>query len=248
MGKPLEEIMNLKVWEGNRRKNLGDLFDIKVESEGVKDEIELHIIGDLRKVRMIGAEMTGGAIIIHGDVGMHVGEGMTGGSIIVHGDADSWAGCMMKGGKIEIHGSAGDYLAAPYRGSRRGMTGGSIIVHGDVGNEAGLYMRGGTIKIHGDAGEFAGIHMRGGEILVLGDSHGRPGASMIKGKIAICGHVSSMLPTFTIEDLREKVKICGERIEGQFYLFEGDHAEGGSGRLYISRDRNPQLRSYERYL
>jgi len=109
-------------------------------------------------------------------------------------------------------------------------------------------MRGGTIKIHGDAGEFAGIHMQGGEILIMGNSHGRPGASMVKGKIAICGHVSSVLPTFTIEDLREKVKICGERIEGQFYLFEGDHAEGGSGRLYISRDRNPQLRSYERYL
>lgn len=195
--------MNLKVWEGNRHKNLGDLFDVKVESEDVKDEIELHIIGDLRKVRMIGAEMTGGSIIVHGDVGMHLGEG---------------------------------------------MTGGIIIVHGDVGSEAGCYMRGGTIKIHGDAGEFAGIHMQGGEILILGNSYGRPGASMINGKIAICGHVPSVLPTFTIEDLREKVKICGERIKGQFYLFEGDHAEGGNGRLYISREKNPHLRSYERYL
>ena len=244
----MKEIMELEVWEGNRKKTLGELFEIQGETEDSPENITLQINGDLRKVRMIGANMTGGKIIIKGDVGMHLGEKMEGGEIIVDGDADSWTGSMMTGGRIEVKGSAGDYLGAPYRGSRNGMKGGAIIVHGDVGNEAGCFMRGGVIKVYGNARDFVGIHMNDGEILIMGDCQDRPGAEMLDGKIVICGHVSSILPTFTIEEIRKSVKIDGEKIKGPFYRFTGDIADQGKGKLYVSKERNPHLKFYEKYL
>jgi len=244
----LKEIMELEVWEGNKKKALGELFQIQGETEDSQENITLQISGDLRKVRMIGANMTGGKILIKGDVGMHLGEKMEGGEIIVDGDADSWTGSMMTGGRIEVKGSVEDYLGAPYRGSRNGMKGGTIIVHGDVGNEAGCFMRGGVIKVYGDAKDFVGIHMTDGEILIMGDCQDRPGAEMLNGKIVICGHVSSILPTFTIEEIRKSVKVDGEKIEGPFYRFIGDIADQGKGKLYVSKERNPHLRFYEKYL
>ena len=247
-GRSLKEIVKLEAWEGNRRRTLEELFDIQGEPEDSAEKITLQISGDLRKVRMIGANMTGGKIIIKGDVGMHLGEKMEGGEIIVDGNADSWAGCMMTGGRIEVKGSAGDYLGASYRGSRNGMNGGAIIVHGDVGNEAGCFMSGGVIKAYGSAKDFVGIHMNGGEILIKGDCQNRPGADMLDGKIVICGHVSSILPTFTIEDVRKSVKVNGEKIKGPFYRFSGDVANKGQGRLNVSKERNLHLRFYEEYL
>lgn len=240
--------MKLEVQEGNRRRTLGELFEVQGAPEDSPVKMTLQISGDLRKVRMIGANMTGGKIIIKGDVGMHLGEKMKGGEILVEGDADSWAGCMMTGGKIEMKGSVGDYLGASYRGSRNGMRGGVIIVHGDVGNEAGCFMRGGVIKVYGNAEDFVGIHMSGGEILIKGDCQDRPGADMVDGKIVICGHVSSILSTFTIEDIRKSAKVDGEKIKGSFYRFTGDIANKGQGRLYVSKERNPHLKFYEKYL
>jgi formylmethanofuran dehydrogenase subunit C len=240
--------MKLEVWEGNRKRTLGDLFEIRGETGSSPEDVMIQISGDLGKVRMIGAMMTGGRLLIKGNVGMHLGEMMKGGEIQVEGDVDSWAGCMMAGGRIEVKGSAGDYLGAPYRGSRNGMKGGAIIVRGSVGNEAGCFMRGGVIKVYGDAGDFVGINMSGGEILVLGDCLDRPGAGMLSGKIVLCGRVSSILPTFTIEDVRKSVKVEGEKITGPFYRFTGDIADRGQGRLYVSKERNPHLKFYEKYL
>jgi formylmethanofuran dehydrogenase subunit C len=240
--------MRLEVWEGNRKRPLGDLFEVRGEAGSSPGDITIQISGDLRKVRMIGAKMTGGRLLIKGDVGMHLGEMMKGGEILVEGDVDSWAGCMMTGGRIEVKGSAADYLGAPYRGSPNGMRGGAIIIHGDVGNEAGCFMRGGVIKVYGDAGDFVGINMNGGEILVMGDCLDRAGARMLGGKIVLCGHVASVLPTFTIEDVRKSVKVDGEKIKGPFYRFTGDIADRGQGRLYVSKERNPHLKFYEKYL
>ena len=244
----VKEIMKFEVWEGNKKRPLGDLFEIHGEAAGSPEDLTLKISGDLRKVRMIGVGMTTGKILIDGDVGMRLGERMQGGEILVNGNVDSWTGCMMSGGRIEVKGSAGDYLGAPYRGSRNGLKGGSIIIHGNVGNEAGCFMRGGVIKIYGNARDFVGIHMMGGEILVAGNCQDRAGAGMIDGKIVICGHVSSILPTFTIEEIRKSVKVNGEKIAGPFYRFSGDIADQGQGRLYVAKERNPHLRFYEEYL
>ncbi|MFQ6094506.1 MAG: formylmethanofuran dehydrogenase subunit C [Candidatus Bathyarchaeia archaeon] len=247
--KSMDEIRSLLMWEGNKRRKLGELF--KVEQKAGPDEngTEIRLVGDLSKVRKIGYSMTEGKMIIDGNVGSHLGEGMKGGSIIVYGNAGSWLGSAMKGGRIEVMGNAGDYVAAPYRGSIEGMKDGEIIIRGDAGNEAGCFMRGGLIRIKGNVSQFLGIHMRDGTILVLGGSKGRVGAEMVGGKIIVCGYVPEVLPTFTIDALRPSVKVTGqERVKGPFYRFVGDLAENGDGRLFISKTSNPHLSFYEEYL
>jgi len=155
----------------------------------------------------------------------------------------------MKGGTIEIHGDAGDYLGAPYRGSSEGIHGGKIVVYGNVGNEAGAHMRKGIIKIYGSAGQFVGLRMHDGTIYVQKDGKARVGACMTGGKIVIGGSLESVLPTFTIESIKEKVKIEeDEAVKGPFYLFIGDLVEHGDGKLYVFKEKNPHLSRYEKLL
>lgn len=247
-GKSLEEIAKLKLWEGNRERNLGDLFHIEGESEANPDALVIKILGDVHKVRRIGSGMTEGEIFIQGDAGLHLGEEMKGGKITVEGDADSWAGAMMKNGMIEIKGNAGDYIGSAYRGSVKGMRGGTMIIHGNAGNEVGCFMRQGLIKVYGNVGQFTGMHMQKGTIFVGGNSEGRDGSEMKGGKIVVCGNIASILPTLNIDSLKAKVKINGDKISGPFYLFTGDLTEGGSGRLYVSKISNPHLSQFERLL
>jgi len=245
-GKTISEIEALKVWEGNKQLKLGELF--KIEMAGDNDG-KITVQGDISKVRKIGARMKSGEITIHGNVGMHLGEEMHGGKIIVHGNVGGWAGSMMKDGAIEIHGNVSDYVGAPYRGCSDGMYGGKITIYGNVGNEAGAYMRNGTIKVYGCAGQFAGLRMREGTIYIQKDAGTRAGACMKGGKIVVGGYIESVLPSFTIEGIREKVKVEeGETVTGPFYLFLGDLVEHGEGKLYISKDKNPHLSSYEKFL
>jgi len=245
-GKTISEIEALKVWEGNKQRKLGELF--KIEMAGGNDG-NIIVQGDLSKVRKIGARMKSGEITIHGNVGMHLGEEMQGGKIIVHGNVGGWAGSMMKNGVIEIHRNASDYVGAPYRGCSEGMHGGKIIVYGNVGNETGAYMRNGTIKVYGCVGQFAGLRMREGTIYIQKDAGTRAGSCMKGGKIVVGGYIESVLPSFTIEGIREKVKVEeGETATGPFYLFLGDLVEHGEGKLYVSKNKNPHLSNYEKFL
>ena len=246
--KSTSEIAKLLIWEGNRKRTLGELFKIELQAKAESKEPAIQISGDFRKVRRIGAKMCTGKIVVDGDVGMHLGEEMRGGVITIAGSADSWAGCMMKNGTIEIKGDAGDYVGAAYRGSTLGMNGGTIIIHGNAGNEAGCFMRKGLIKIQGNVGQFAGMHMKDGTILIRGNSEGRAGAEMLGGKIIVCGFIPSILPTFTIDTVAPKVKADGEEVAGPFYRFIGDLTENGDGKLFVSHIQNPHLKLYEKYL
>jgi formylmethanofuran dehydrogenase subunit C len=242
-----KEIASLEVWEGNRKVSLGDLFDIKVNGSS-SEEVIVKVEGNVATVRNIGFRMSKGQVVVDGDVGMHLGEEMKGGSIIVSGNAGSWAGSQMNGGTIEIKGNAGNYIGAAYRGSTKGMNGGKIIIHGNAGHEVGCFMRKGVIKIFGNVGLFAGIHMNNGTIFVQGTSQGRAGAQMTNGKIVLTGHSEDVMPTFTIEEIKAKVKVDGEKIQGPFYKFTGDLADNGKGKLYVSKPKNPYLNTYEKYL
>lgn len=244
--KSTEEIAALQAWEGNRKRALGDLF--KIEGETSQEMVSIRVLGDVSRVRRIGAGMSVGEIVVEGSAGMHVGEGMKGGCVTVGGDAGSWAGCMMSGGTLEIKGNVGDYVGAPYRGSRKGMKGGLIVVHGDAGNEVGCFMRKGLIKVHGNVGQFAGVYMKKGTIFVEGNCAGRAGAGMIGGKVILCGYIPSVLPTFTIDAVKPKVKVNGEAVQGPFYRFIGDLADNGNGKLFVSQTKNPHLKFYEKYL
>jgi formylmethanofuran dehydrogenase subunit C len=249
-GKTREEMEELKVSEGNKQKNLSELFEIEeAKTESPLESFIITVNGDVSKVRRIGSRMKGGEITINGDAGMHLGEEMKGGKITVHGNVEAWAGAMMKGGTIEIHGNAGDYLGAPYRGCSDGMRGGKIIVYGNVGTEAGAYMKKGIIKIYGNAGQFLGFRMHRGTIYVQKDCEARAGACMTDGKIVVNGFLESVLPTFTLDNVRAKVKIEeDDSAEGPFYVFLGDLAEHGNGKLYVSNEKNPHLSSYEKFL
>jgi formylmethanofuran dehydrogenase subunit C len=245
-GKATAEIADLPVFEGNKQRKLSELF--KIEEDNLEAAITIN--GDISEVRKIGAGMKNGEIIINGNVGMHLGEKMAGGKITVNGDACQWAGASMKKGLIEIHGDAGDYLGSPYRGSTEGMKGGKIIVDGDVGADSGAYLHGGLIKIKGsNVGQFLGFHMSDGTIHVEKNARSRLGANMTGGKIIVSGVVEEMMPSFTVDSVKPKVKVDDtESAPGPFYVFLGDLAEKGTGKIFVSKANNPQLKSYEKYL
>jgi formylmethanofuran dehydrogenase subunit C len=245
-GKDTAELANLPASEGNQSRKLGDLFEIKKDDTQTPD---ITINGDVSKVKRIGTGMKTGEIIVNGNVGMHTGEKMTGGKITVNGNIGGWSGNDMKGGIIEVHGDAGDYLASPYRGSSTGMKGGVITIDGRVGSDVGCYLHGGVLKIKGGAGRFLGYHMSDGAILVDKEVDVRPGACMTGGKIVITGKVEEMLPSFTIDSIKPKVKIDStETAPGPFYVFLGDLAEHGTGKIFVSKANNPQMKTYEKYL
>jgi formylmethanofuran dehydrogenase subunit C len=246
-GKKTEEIAELPVFEGNKQKKLGDLFKIEKSPE---ESPSITINGDVGEVRKIGTGMKNGEIVINGNVGMHLGEKMLGGKITVNGSAGSWLGSAMKKGLIEVHGNAGDYVASPYRGTTEGMKGGKIIVDGNVGSDSGCYVRGGVIKIKGNTGPFLGFHMSSGTIHVEQNAGTRLGANMTGGKIVVSGFIEEIMPSFTIDSTKGKVKIDDtEQAQGPFYIFLGDLAENGTGKLFISKNNNPHLKiTYEKYL
>jgi formylmethanofuran dehydrogenase subunit C len=247
-GKSPDEIATLRLWEGNRQVNLGEIFTIKGETGSSASELSVAVCGDVRKARRLGYRMKSGLLKIEGDAGMYVGEEMSGGSIYVEGNAGSWLGSKMAGGRIEVYGNAGNHVGAAYRGSRDGMKGGEIVIHGNAGVEAGCWMRDGAIRIKRNAGMFPGIHMCGGTVLIEGDCEGRAGANMTGGRIVIRGRIENILPSFTIEEIRDRVRVGDERIEGPFYVFQGDVGGPSTGRVFCSVTRNPQLKWCEKYL
>ncbi len=247
-GKTLDEIRELIVYEGNRRRKLGELFNIQEEKvEG--EEISIVLRGDFSKVSRIGEEMGTGEIIIDGNCGSFLGYKMKGGKIIVKGDAGSWLGAEMRKGTIEVYGNAGDHVGAPLRGLKknRAMRGGMIIIHGDAGTEVGAYMVKGTIIVEGNCSVLPGLKMSGGTVLIMGDCMGKAGARMSGGKVIICGKAGEILPSFYIDSIVPSVKAKGRKIEGPFYLFLGDVLENAScsGRLFVSVNNNPELKVYE---
>jgi len=245
-GKTLAEIGDLPVTEGNVPLKLSDLFEIKEDNA---DTPSITINGDVGKVKRIGQGMKTGEIVVNGDCGMHTGEQMAGGKITINGNVGGWTGDNMKAGTIEIHGDAGDYLASPYRGSSTGMKGGLITVDGKVGSDVGCYLHGGVLKIKGGAGRFLGYHMSEGTILVEKQSETRAGACMTGGKIVITGTIEEVMPTFTIDSIKPKVKIDDtQSVAGPFYVFLGDLSEHGTGKVFVNKANNPQMKFYEKYL
>jgi formylmethanofuran dehydrogenase subunit C len=129
------------------------------------------------------------------------------------------------------------------------MKGGVIIIDGKVGSDSGCYLHGGVLKIKGGAGRFLGYHMSDGVILVDKEVDIRPGACMTGGKIVITGSVEEVMPTFTIDSVKPKVKIDDTTsAAGPFYVFLGDLAERGTGKIFVSKANNPQMKFYEKYL
>ena len=56
------------------------------------------------------------------------------------------------------------------------------------------------------------------------------------------------MPTFSIDSVKAKVKFDEtESASGPFYVFIGDIAENRNRKIFISKQNNPHLSSYERF-
>lgn len=235
------EVARQSVLHGNATAELGAFFKVVGKPNG-----EVRVSGDLSRVKMIGAGMSGGRIVVEGDVGPHLGMAMSGGEIVVNGNTGDWLGPEMSGGRILVTGDAGHTVGAAYRGSRIGMRGGQIIVHGKAGNETGNAMRNGLIAIGGDCGDFAGVNMLAGTIIVLGQLGWRAGAGMKRGSI-VAMHDAPVLPTFTcaclfqptylrlyLRHLRNLgLPIEGTHIDGHYRRWSGDSVEINRGEILV---------------
>ncbi len=235
------EIEQLEVWHGNETAQLADFF--AVAGSGGDD---VRVEGDLRRVKLLGAGMTGGRLVVCGPVGMHVGARMRAGELIVDGDAGDWAGAEMLGGRLVIRGSAGRGLGGAYPGNRSGMCGGEILVHGDADDDAGAALRRGLIAIGGRAGKHAGWRMLAGTIVAFGGVGARPGAAMRRGSIVSMVPVTP-LPTFAfscsyrppflglcLRHLRTLgLPVSREQLEGTYSRWSGDALELRRGELLI---------------
>jgi formylmethanofuran dehydrogenase subunit C len=92
--------------------------------------------------------------------------------------------------------------------------------------------------------------MTKGTIYVQKSCKTRVGALMIGGKIIVSGFLEEVIPTFTVDTTKAKVKIDdNEKANGTFYVFVGDMAEQGKGKLYVSKEENPHLGPiYDKYI
>ena len=239
------ELEQARLYHGNVETPLGEFFSLKGRYDG-----ELHLNGDLSRVKHIGALMSSGRIHIHGDVGAHLGPCMSGGEILVSGNASDWVGPEMLGGRIVIDGNAGHMTGSAYRGSAVGMSGGEIVVKGSVGNETGHAMRGGLIAVGGDTGDFTGVNMLAGTIVVCGRPGIRSGAGMKRGTIVSLGD-AEMLPTFSydcsyhptwIRLYLQHLTAMGLSIDaactdGDYDRWSGDAVELNRGEILLYRQR-----------
>ena len=226
---------------GNQKAALGDFFRAAGAPDG-----ELRIAGNAYRVKMIGAGMTRGRIVIEGNAGMHLGAGMRGGEILVQGNAGDWLGEEMQGGRIVVQGNAGHLVGSALRGGRIGVLGGEIIVHGSAGNEIGSGMRRGLIAIGGDAGDFTGVNMLAGTVAVLGQLGWRTGAGLKRGTI-VSMHPAELLPTFgyactyrpvllrlLLAHLRGLgLPVTDEQLAGRYRRWSGDGIELNRGEILL---------------
>jgi formylmethanofuran dehydrogenase subunit C len=188
--KSADDIRSQTVYWGNKKKTLGDFFEVAGEKSD-----RITVVGDCQKVKLIGHKMSRGSILVKGNVGYNTGSYMTGGSIAIEGNAADYLGAMMEGGLIRITGNTGHFTGGAYKGETVGMAGGEIVVEGNAGHETGSFMRRGLIAVGGDAGDFTGLFMLAGTIMILGKAGERPGANMKRGTIILMNQVK-LLPSF----------------------------------------------------
>jgi formylmethanofuran dehydrogenase subunit C len=189
-GKSAAEIAKLPLQTTRVPITVGDIFRLRMG-----EAAQVRIEGGSDRLDQVGQDMSGGEIVVEGDVGLQAGRMMAGGRLTVRGSAGHWAASGMKGGVIEIGGSAGDRLGGPLAGETAGMRGGVVIVRRNAGERAGDKLRRGVIVIERDAGAHAGSRMIAGTVIVRGKAGPLPGYLMHRGTIVL-GADAELSPTF----------------------------------------------------
>jgi formylmethanofuran dehydrogenase subunit C len=235
------EIAKIELQTTRRRVTVGDAFSLRMG-----DAKQIRIQASCDRLDRIGQEMTGGEIIVDGDVGARAGRLMKGGRLTIRGSAGWWAASGMKGGSIEIFGDAGDRLGGPVAGEVAGMRGGEVLVHGRAGERAGDRLRRGTIVVEGGAGAYAGSRMIAGTLVVLGRTGPLPGYLMKRGTIVLGDRSEEMSPTFIDCGVHDLVALrlmadflgglsprAGKLFRRPLRRFAGDMATVGKGEIFV---------------
>ncbi len=226
---------------GRETVKVGDLFKVS----GAGDQV-LVFAGNLGRVDGIGAEMSGGRVLVQGSCGDRLGARMRGGDITLDGAAGDWAGAEMSGGVVRILGDAGARLGGAYPGVRVGMSGGEIVVSGDVGEEAGAGMRRGLIAVGGRTGSGAGLRMLAGTVIALEGIGAEAGLGNKRGSLA-SGQPVEPLPGYALATryrppaLRMQLRralylgltVSKTLIDGTWERWSGDRTELGRGEILI---------------
>jgi formylmethanofuran dehydrogenase subunit C len=190
-GKTAAQIERIALQTTRSRVDVGEIFRLRMG-----DAQSIRIEGACERLDRVGQAMTGGEVLVDGDVGTQAGRLLAGGRLILRGNAGPWAASGMKGGVIEIHGAAEDHLGGPLAGEMAGMRGGLVVVRGRAGDRAGDRMRRGTIIIEGGAGAYAGSRMIAGTLIVGREAGALPGFLMKRGTIVLGEGASALSPTF----------------------------------------------------
>ena len=190
-GKTGAQIEQIELPMGNTNVAVAEVFKVSGS-----DSAQIIFASDNTKLDRIGAEMTGGEIVVEGRAGDYAGLGMKGGALRVAGDAGIFVACAMRGGVVRIDGNAGDFLGGGLPGERRGLFGGAVVVKGNVGARAGDQMRRGMILVAGDAGDYLGSRMSGGTAVVMGEAGALAGYAMKRGTLLLKNLPKELPPTF----------------------------------------------------
>ncbi|WP_137391779.1 formylmethanofuran dehydrogenase subunit C [Rhodoligotrophos defluvii] len=239
-GKTVREIEHTVIGTTRIPLKVGDLFEVTGDDAQV-----IRFLGGSNRFDHVGHGMTGGSLIIEGDVGQQAGRLMSGGHLIIEGNAGRLAGSGMRGGRIDIHGDAGDFAGGPLPGEMAGMRGGLLRIAGNAGERAGDRMRRGVIVVGDHAGAYAGSRMIAGTLIVGGKAGPLPGYLMRRGSIILGQAPEQLSPSFVgsgqADDVFLKVLLRDLAQKGiepdlwpaarQWGRFVGDMAVLGRGEL-----------------
>jgi formylmethanofuran dehydrogenase subunit C len=207
--------------ERDGRVELGDLFEIRGDPDG-----RFRFEGDLQSANRLGAGLSGGEVIVEGNVGLEAGLGMSGGALVIEGSAGARAG------------------AAPL-GYKRGMTGGELIIRHSAGPESGAAMRRGVIAIGKSAAARAGLGMIAGTLVVFGSVADDPGLWSKRGSIVALGSIqppATYLYACTYQPVhvrllltrlrdRYRLPVKSKHLTGSYRRYSGDITELSKGEI-----------------
>lgn len=218
---------------------VGDAFKVKG-----KDAQRLHFAGTDDRCDKIGAKLSGGEIVVDGDVGMLLGAQMKRGKIVVRGSAGVSVGASMSGGEISVRRDVGDQAGGVAFGETFGMKGGFISIGGDAGLLVGERLRRGLIVVDGKAGDYAGGRMVAGTIVLRGSAGRYAGYGNRRGSLIFADKPRHLMPTYVDSGVMEFdflrlletwLREQGMRIRlgGRARRLMGDMAVLGKGEMLI---------------
>lgn len=143
-----DQIERVVLQSQGRRVPLGDVFDVSIDDAAAE---RIDLVGETGWLDHVGGKMRGGEVCVRGDAGHHVGSpsdgarvGMSGGRLVIAGNVGSHAGHRTRRGEIWIAGDAGPMMATH-------MVAGTIVVGGRVGasdaDHLAAGMRRGTVLL-----------------------------------------------------------------------------------------------------